>query len=474
MFDLGLNPILDTDSYKASHFLQYPEGTTGLFSYLESRGGRDEATIFFGLQYLLKHHLSQRITAEMVKEAEAFFHAHGLPFPREGWMHVARDLHGRIPVRIRAVAEGTIVPTHQALLTVESTDAQVPWMTSWIETALMRIWYPISVATQSWMIKRIILGYLEETANDPEAELSFKLHDFGSRGVSSQGSAALGGAAHLVNFMGSDNVAGVWLANQVYHHPMAGHSIPAAEHSTMTAWGQEGEVEAYLNMIAKFARPGSVVAVVSDSWDLWNALENIWGGSLREAVQASGGTVVIRPDSGHPATVVLRALRILEERFGVTTNTKGFKVLNTVRLIQGDGVDRDSLQEVLELARNHGYSATNLAFGMGGALLQRLDRDTQKFAYKCSAVRIGDTWRDVYKDPVTDPGKRSRGGRLDLIRTGDHFETLPYTFEPHANSALQTVFENGEVLHQTTLAEVRARAWQVGPRLRAELIQGAS
>jgi nicotinamide phosphoribosyltransferase len=212
-------------------------------------------------------------------------------------------------------------------MTVESTDARVPWMTSWIETALMRIWYPISVATQSWMIKKIIHRYLEETSDDPEAELPFKLHDFGSRGVSSQESAAIGGAAHLVNFTGSDTVAGIWLANQIYHHPMAGFSIPAAEHSTMTAWGREGEVDAYRNMLDRFARPGSVVAVVSDSWDLWNALENIWGGTLREAVISSGATVVIRPDSGHPATVVLRALKILEERFGVTTNSKGFKSL---------------------------------------------------------------------------------------------------------------------------------------------------
>lgn len=473
MSDLGLNPILDTDSYKASHFLQYPKGTTGLFSYLESRGGRDEETVFFGLQYLLKRHLSRRVTTEMVKEAETFFHAHGVPFPRHGWMHVARDLQGRIPVRVRAVPEGTVVPTHQVLMTVESTDAQVPWMTSWVETSLMRIWYPISVATQSWMIKRIILRYLEETADDPEAELPFKLHDFGSRGVSSQESAAIGGAAHLVNFLGSDTVAGIWLANQIYHHPMAGFSIPAAEHSTMTAWGREGEVDAYRNMLTQFAKPGSVLAVVSDSWDLWNALENIWGGSLKEAVLSSGATVVIRPDSGHPATVVLRALRILEERFGVTTNSKGFKVLNAVRIIQGDGVDRDSLQEVLELARNHGYSATNLAFGMGGALLQRLDRDTQKFAYKCSAVRIGDVWREVHKDPITDPGKRSRGGRLDLIRTGDHFESLTYSHEPHANSALKTVFENGEVLHQTTLAEIRERAWPAVRRPWTELVQGA-
>ena len=242
--------------------------------------------------------------------------------------------------------------------------------------------------------------------------------------MSSQESAAIGGAAHLVNFMGSDTVAGIWLANLIYHHPMAGFSVPAAEHSTMTAWGREGEVDAYRNMLTQFAKPGSVVAVVSDSWDLWNALENIWGGTLKEAVLSSGATVVIRPDSGHPATVVLRALRILEERFGVTTNSKGFKVLNAVRIIQGDGVDRDSLQEVLELARNHGYSATNLAFGMGGALLQRLDRDTQKFAdylmplmkTPTNAEKIMNMWA---KKPLDyDPGTKWQYSNTGFVIAG--------------------------------------------------------
>jgi nicotinamide phosphoribosyltransferase len=227
----------------------------------------------------------------------------------------------------------------------------------------------------------------------------------------------------------------------------------------MTAWGHEHEADAYRNMLKQFARPGSVLAVVSDSWDLWHALEHIWGGELREAVQTSGATVVIRPDSGHPATVVLRALRILEARFGVTTNGKGFKVLNHVRLIQGDGVDRDSIQEILELARSQGYSTTNLAFGMGGALLQRLDRDTQKFAYKCSAVRIGDTWRPVCKDPVTDPAKRSKAGRLDLVRVKGRFETRAYDEVTFPDSELQTVFEDGDLRHWTSLVKIRDRSW---------------
>lgn len=453
------NLILDTDSYKTSHWLQFPPNTTGMFSYLESRGGRDPETVFFGLQYLLKRYLCERITPEMVKEADHFLGRHGVPFNREGWMHIAHDLDGRLPIRIRSVAEGTLVPNHNVLMTAESTDPEAFWIVTWLETLLMRVWYPTSVATNSHFIKRLIHRYLQETADDPEAELPFKLHDFGSRGVSSQESAAIGGAAHLVNFQGSDTLVGVRCANAYYNHPMSGFSIPAAEHSTITAWGRDGESLAYANMLDRFAKPGSVLAVVSDSYDLWNALEHIWGEELRERVIQSGATVVLRPDSGHPATVVHRALDVLESRFGVTVNTKGYKVLNHVRVIQGDGVNRDSILEILEVAKQHGFSASNLAFGMGGGLLQQLDRDTQRFAYKCSSVTVDGQERDVFKAPSTDPEKASKRGKLDLIRNGEHYQTLAYTVEPYSNSALHVVYENGEILHQWNLEQVREAAW---------------
>lgn len=454
------NLILDTDSYKTSHWLQFPPNTTGMFSYLESRGGRDPETVFFGLQYLLKRYLTQRITPDMVREADHFLAQHGVPFNRAGWMRIAHELGGRLPVRIRAVPEGTVVPTHQALMTVESTDPETFWIVSWLETLLMRVWYPTTVATNSHQIKKLIHRYLVETADDPEGELPFKLHDFGSRGVSSQESAAIGGAAHLVNFQGSDTLVGVRCANTYYHHPMSAFSIPAAEHSTITAWGREGETEAYANMLDRFAQPGAVLAVVSDSYDLWNALDHIWGETLRQRVISSGATVVLRPDSGHPATVVHRALEVLESRFGSIQNTQGYKVLNHVRLIQGDGVNRDSILEILEVAKQQGYSATNIAFGMGGGLLQQLDRDTQRFAYKCSAIAVNGETREVFKSPATDPSKASKRGKLDLTRTGDHFQTLVYLDEPYSNSALHRIYENGEVLQQWTLEEIRERTWE--------------
>jgi nicotinamide phosphoribosyltransferase len=468
------NLILDVDSYKASHWLQYPPRAKGLYAYIESRGGRYDRTLFFGLQYILKQYLTQPVTLGMVDEAQQFFAAHGLPFNREGWAYIARDLKGRLPVKIRAVAEGSVIPTHQVLLTIESTDPKVFWIVTWLETLLLRIWYPITVATQSWHIRQQIYAALVRTADDPDAEIGFKLHDFGARGVSSWESSGIGGMAHLVNFCGSDTVTGVLYANRYYHHSMAAYSIPAAEHSTITAWQRSGEEAAYRNMLDQFARPGAVVAVVSDSYDLWQAVDLLWGDRLRQQVIESGATVVIRPDSGNPVKVVGELLQRLEHYFGSTLNHKGYKVLNHVRIIQGDGIHEDSIQTILDHTETFGFSVTNLAFGMGGALLQRVDRDTQKFAFKCSEVTVHaqemavgeachlDLGRSetiaIYKDPVTDPGKRSKAGRLALIDRNGCYQTVPDTAETASSNLLTVVYENGVIQREENLETIRARA----------------
>lgn len=462
--------IFDTDSYKVSHYLQYPPGTSSMFSYIESRGGEYPETVFFGLQYYLKEYLSHRVTVEEVEKAKILYEAHGEPFNYDGWLHIAKNLGGKLPVRIRALREGTVIPNHNALLTIESTGGpETFWIVSWLETMLLRIWYPMTVATRSRTLKKVILEALRKSADDPENEINFKLHDFGSRGVSSQESAMIGGAAHLVNFMGSDTVVGVLCANDFYNIDIAGFSIPAAEHSSITSWGKKNEVEAYRNMIKQFCKPGNVVACVSDSYDLWNACGNLWGTELKEEVIGSKSTMVIRPDSGHPPTIVLKTAQILESKFGVTINSKGYKVLNHVRIIQGDGINDQSIVEILNTLMDHGYSATNIAFGMGGALLQQLNRDTQKFAMKCSSVVVNGEYVDVYKDPITDSGKRSKAGRLDTVC---RHSAVPYgkdcvTVETvvlandqiaHPLSIMQTVYENGDILVDDDFKSIRERA----------------
>lgn len=450
--------ILNTDSYKVSMFKQYPVGTTGVYSYIESRGGRYDRTVFFGLQAFIKEYLLDPITQNDIDFAEEILTAHGEPFNRAGWQYILDKHMGYLPVVIKAVPEGSVIPVKHVLATIENTDPECFWLTTWLETALLRaVWYPTTVATQSWTIKQVIKNFLEKTG-DPST-INFKLHDFGARGVSSMESAGIGGAAHLVNFMGTDTITGVLYAREFYNAGISGFSIPAAEHSTITSWGRVGEVDAYRNMLNQFARPGSILAIVSDSYDIFNAANNLWGEELRQQVIDSGATVVIRPDSGDPVVVNRQLIEILGEKFGYTINDKGFKVLNNVRLIQGDGVNELTIRSILGAFMALGWSADNIAFGMGGALLQQIDRDTQKFAMKCSSACVDDEWIDVQKDPITDSGKKSKAGRVDLWTNGTDYVSAVSTPEcADWTSALQTVFVNGTLINECTFDEVRARS----------------
>ena len=462
---LAKNIILNTDSYKVSMFKQYPQGTTSVYSYIESRGGRYDRTVFFGLQAFIKEYLQEAITQSDIDVADELLTAHGEPFNRAGWQYILDKHNGYLPVVIRAVPEGTVVPVSNVLATIENTDPECYWLTTWLETAILRaIWYPTTVATQSWTIKKVILDYLEKTG-DPSL-IDFKLHDFGARGVSSMESAGIGGAAHLVNFMGTDTISGVLFAREYYGAGIAGFSIPAAEHSTITSWGRDNEVKAYDNMLTQFAKPGSILAVVSDSYDIYNATEKLWGEELRQKVIDSGATVVIRPDSGDPEIVCRKLVQILHDKFGATKNSKGFWVLNNVRLIQGDGVNEHTIRSILGSFQAYGYSADNIAFGMGGALLQQVDRDTQRFAMKCSSIMVNGENRDVQKDPITDSGKKSKAGRVKLwTNSGGEFASTvaaPTGWTDKGiggwTEALQLVYQDGALFNEITFDEVRANA----------------
>ena len=452
------NICLLTDSYKASHYLQYPPGTECVYSYFESRtGGQFPETVFFGLQYFLETYLAGEVLSlEMIEEAAALFRDHfgGQDvFNRRGWLELLETHGGRLPVRIRAVPEGTVVPESNVLMTVENTDPSAYWLTNYLETLLVQTWYGSTVATQSRAMKRLILNSLEATG-DPDL-LPFKLHDFGFRGVTCPEQAAIGGAAHLVNFQGTDTVAGISMARSVYAAEMPGFSIPAAEHSTITSWGESREIDAMRNMLTQY--PSGLVACVSDSFDIYRACAEYWGGILRDEVIARDGVLVVRPDSGDPPIVINRVLALLGEAFGTELNAKGYRVLHPkVRVIQGDGIDYAMLEHILESVQAAGWSADNLAFGSGGGLLQKLNRDTQRFAFKCSSVTVDGQVRDVYKSPVTSRSKASKRGRLKLVREGSSFATV--NADAPGKDCLETVFEDGVVRRRHNFAEIRDRA----------------
>jgi Nicotinic acid phosphoribosyltransferase len=208
-------------------------------------------------------------------------------------------------------------------------------------------------------------------------------------------------------------------------------------------------------------KPGKLVAVVSDSFDLFQAIEQIWCEDLLEEVKQSGGTIVIRPDSGVPHEIVLEALRIIDRKIGCKKNMKGYKILPAYfRILQGDGINRESIRLILKTIIDAGFSASNIAFGCGGQLLQMVNRDTLKFAMKCSWILRDDTAVEVFKDPKTDHGKRSKKGIVDLVTRNGEYMTLEHlhTGQVVTDSILKLVYDNGRFYNRTTLDEIRARA----------------
>jgi nicotinamide phosphoribosyltransferase len=454
--------IIDTDAYKVSMFLQYPPDTEYVSSYLEARKNPWKTVTWYGLQHILKE-LTNLVTPADVEFAKLYWEAQGEPFNYEGWMIIATELEGRLPLRIQAAPEGAVMKSNNVMVQVVNTDPRFFWLTTWVETPIMRVWFPTTVASLSAAIKADIYEALVKTADAPDEEILFKLHDFGSRGTSSKESAGIGGSAHILNFAGTDTGVALLHAMEFYGAPMGGvcGSIPAAEHSTITSWGRENEVKAFKNMIDKFG--SGLVAVVSDSYDIFNAVTNLWGDELKDRVIEMDGMLVVRPDSGDPTQVPVDVIELLDKAFGHTVNSKGYKVLNHVRVLQGDGINQISVNTIMERLIALEYSITNIAFGMGGALLQAPNRDTMSFAIKASAAKINGEWIEVFKDPITDTGKRSKKGRLALIVRDGEYETiredelvgdLAY---PGVNK-LVTVYEDGLIVGREEWANVVERA----------------
>lgn len=472
------NLILKTDSYKLNHWNQYPKGTTRVYSYMESRkGAQFPYTVFFGLQYLLRKNLAGRVvTQKHINEAEALSEAHfgsGQMFNRAMWQHILRAHNGCLPLRIKAVPEGTLVPESNIMMSVENTDDDCAPLTNGVESLLTHVWYPSTVATLSHATKMRIKKALEISAEKTDG-LNFMLHDFGYRGVSSDESSEIGGAAHLVNFLGTDTVPAIMLLADYYGNgsgnPKDGrftgiaYSVPATEHSIMTSLGRDGEVALVRQLIKDY--PKGILSVVADSYDIYYFVSNIMGVLLKDEILARDGVFVVRPDSitglhPTPESEMCWIMDALWDKFGGTTNSKGYKVLNPkVRVLWGDGIDMHGIEKILGAIIANGYSAENIAtFGMGGGLLQKINRDTQRFAFKSSWQMRNDVGYDIFKEPK-DLSKASKKGRLKLVLAeGSHANVL--TTVPESDKrpdVLETVFLNGKVMRTQTLPDVRKNA----------------
>jgi nicotinamide phosphoribosyltransferase len=468
------NILLLTDSYKVTHWPQYPKGTQRVTSYLESRGGMFDTTLFFGLQIIMKKYLSGKVvTEEKIQQAKKFLDSHLGPghFNEEGWRFILDEYDGHLPITIKAVPEGTVVPTGNVMALVYNNGGEkTKWLTNYLETLLLQVWYPITVGTLSREIKKVFIKYLKKTTDYNVEEIrgivNFMLHDFGFRGVSSVESSGIGGAAHIINFRGTDTLSAILLAQDVYNtDEMLAFSIPASEHSTITSWGKENEVKAFENMLDSY--PVGLRACVSDSYNILNACENLWGTQLKDKILNLNGRLVIRPDSGDPVQTLKRVFNILWDKFGGRINSKGFRVLDDhVRVIQGDGVNYDSIKDILDMMVEEKFSVENIVFGMGGALLQKVDRDTQKFAFKCCSITIDDKEISVQKSPfevdkygnLIESFKLSKKGNLKLILNKKGKMETVQDSKDDSDDLMVKVFENGIILKEYSFQEIRERS----------------
>lgn len=471
---MNRNPLLATDVYKLGHMEFYPEGTRYIYSYLIARSVKKyDAALWFGLQAHL-YFLTEPITPAMVEEFLEYrkLILGSVPPGVEKKIRALGKL-GYWPISIKALPEGSVVPNRNVLMTMTNTDPEFAWCVGFLESYILKVWNTTTVATSSLGFKRLFTKYAEETASEEAMGMvPFQVHDFGYRGCSSEQTAALSGMAHLVTFLGTDTVTAVKAARDYYKavHPI-GLSVPATEHSVMCAYGRDNEIGAFRTMLRQ--NPSGIVSIVSDTYDLWNVLTVI-ADELKPDILARDGKVVFRPDSGDPKTILCGdeaapagsparkgAIRLLDELFGSTVNSKGYKELNPkVGLIYGDGMYYSRIADILGTIKVMGYATTNLVIGVGGILLQQHNRDDMGFAIKATHARVGTEDRELFKDPVTDSGKRSHKGfvRIDRLEGGEYVTTDRVSAEKEKGGLLVEVFRDGKMLKEWTFEEVRALA----------------
>jgi nicotinamide phosphoribosyltransferase len=474
-----------TDSYKfGGHWDMLPEGTTHLNSYFESRPGAKYAfTKFVGLQSILKKYLSgRRVYEDEIEELIKFSENHlgkKCYFNAKGFRRMLKKHNGRLPVSIQAVKEGKRVPIGNVMMQIINTDDEFPWIVNYLETILTHVWYPSVVATKSASIVDAIGEAVLKSSDLPDEQIAFiirlMLHCFGYRGATCEEAAGRGNLGHLSNSYGTDTLAGIWEAIDYYgadpFGKMVGLSVIATEHSIETAeFGEYGPDEGdrrYLKrMLKKF--PEGVLSIVGDGNNIKKFVQMMCEPEFVGIIQTRGeqengmlNRVVVRPDSprwkGDTAEdQILWIADELWESYGGEINSKGYRVLNSaVGVIYGDGLSEEEIYTIYDVMSQY-YDVTSFVVGQGGGLLQKVNRDTQRSAFKCSAqVRNGE-WVDVYKNPM-DTTKASKRGRLALIINDEgEYETIREEDLGDKENLLIEVFRDGELLVEWTLDDLRA------------------
>ncbi len=447
-----MRDIINTvDSYKLGHSSMLRPDCTSQYNYLESRiGAKLPYVVFVGLQYYIKKYLSKVPTKKQIKKHQKRAIAHAGSFDYDMWMRI--NQLGYYPIIIKAIPEGTLVPTGCPLCTVEPTDPECVGIVGIIETLLMKVWMPTSVATKSFYVKQLLLKYgIPDWAN-------FAYHNFGNRSCTAEEHAMIAGFAHLTSFLGTDSYGSLEFAEKYYNQSEdvpAGYSVLATEHSVTTMNGRDGE-EAFVLRVLQEHPKAKIVSVVADSYSVLDFTEFCTkpNGAIRKHLEISGQKLVLRPDSGDPIKVLSDMITIMRKNnCGAIADDGKYYFNGNYGILWGDGITIDVIKDILEDAKKHNFAAENLVFGSGTNLVNDFDRDTLRFAIKCSSATIGGKETDVYKDPVTDTSKKSKRGRVTTIITPE--EILVPGYDNEMPITLEVAFHNGRIYSETSLDGIR-------------------
>lgn len=484
-----LNPMLLSDFYKQSHKEQYPVGTTKVYSTWTPRGSRMDGVnevVLFGLQGFAKKYLIQFFNNNFfnkpIEEVKASFSRmlKNTLGNEPDLTHII-ELHqlGYLPIEIKAVKEGTLVPVRVPMLTIENTESRFFWLTNFLETLMStELWLPITSATIALEYRKILTKYAMETVGNTN-HVGFQGHDFSMRGMSSVESAMTSGAGHLLSFDGTDTIPAICYLEAFYNadveKELVGASIPATEHSVMCSYGNANEFELFKHLLLD-VYPTGFFSAVSDTWDLWKVVTE-YVPQLKNEILGREGRLVIRPDSGDPVKIICGDLdapegtpqrkgviELLWETFGGSMSEKGYKMLDShIGAIYGDSITLDRAKKICEGLKQKGFASSNIVFGIGSYTYQYNTRDTFAQALKATYAVVNGEERLLFKDPITDNGtkKSQRGmvvvasalGKIGFIDGLDKEEKASYV----GKDMLETVFKDGKIIRDESLQEIRAR-----------------
>ena len=466
------NPLLSTDVYKMGHMEQYVPGINKVYSYMYARNNETfKQFIFFGLHYYLKAYLSIKLSSQHATE----FLGYRKKILGNNSPEVVKKINalcklGYFPILIKAIPEGTVITPGNVIITITNTHKDFYWVVGLIESLILKVWYSCTVATASLYYRMELEKYFNETV--PQSLHHLKnvfVHDFGYRGSCSEESAAISGVAHLCCFNGTETLPALPFVEKYYGGSVKKLGIsatPGTEHSVMQSYGEEGELEAFKHLLKIY--PKGNLSIVSDTYNVYRVISE-YANELKPILLKRKGTLIFRPDSGNPVLVILGnpeapkgsvenkgVLRLLEEVFGATVNSLGYKELNPlVGIIYGDGIDLPTYSLILQGLKQQGWAASNLIIGVG-KYLRNFTRDTLGFAIKATYVEINGVPKEISKKPVTDLSKQSLKGLLKLdYKNGVFITKEQCTPIQEQQGYLEPVFKNGKILKTPTIFSIR-------------------